>query len=305
TDAIRRTLGALGLRTKRGKELPRQTFHAMLRNELYAGWVCGAGLRVAGTHEAINTEKLFADVQRALNGESNGAVPHTRQNESFPLRGLVQCASCLKPLTAGHATGRNKVKHPRYWCWNRACTDKVGVAAEKLEQDFVNILAFIEPTDEWLAEQHDIAARAWKQRQERTAQDRKALTMRLQEQNTLNQNLIIAKLRGEVSQADFDAVKPSITQAIAEIEASQKAMEMQSGTMAAFIEATERKTIELVATWRAAGISERQELQSAVFPDGLPYSVKHGFFEPGKSSIINDFSNMMLEMCQVGVPDGI
>ncbi|HET6844956.1 MAG TPA: recombinase family protein [Candidatus Angelobacter sp.] len=37
TDAIRRTLGALGLRTKRGQELPRQTFHAMLRNELYAG----------------------------------------------------------------------------------------------------------------------------------------------------------------------------------------------------------------------------------------------------------------------------
>ncbi|HLK06408.1 MAG TPA: hypothetical protein VKV30_00635 [Candidatus Angelobacter sp.] len=121
----------------------------------------------------------------------------------------------------------------------------------------------------------------------------------------MNQNLILAKLRGEVSQADFDAVKPSIAQAIAEIESSQKALEMESGTMAAFIEATERKTLNLVATWRAAGISERQELQNAVFPEGLPYSTKHGFFEPSKSSIINSFVDMMLEMCQVGVPDGI
>ncbi|MGZ4828257.1 MAG: hypothetical protein ACXV78_01345, partial [Candidatus Angelobacter sp.] len=176
---------------------------------------------------------------------------------------------------------------------------------EKLEQDFVNILGFMQPTDEWLAEQHDIAARAWKQRQERTAQDRKALTMRLQEQTTLNQKLILAKLKGEVSQADFDAVKPSIAQAITEIEASQKAIEMESGTMSAFIEATERKTLKLVATWRAAGINERQEMQNAAFPDGLPYSVKNGFFEPGKSSILNAFSDMMLELCQVGVPDGI
>lgn len=278
----------------------------MLRNELYAGWVCGAGLRVAGKHETIITEKLFADVQRALNGDSNGgAVPHSRQNQDFPLRGLVQCASCLKPLTAGHAVGRGKVRHARYWCWNKECKDKVGVSAEKLEQDFINILAFVQPTDEWLEQQHDIAVTAWKQRQERTAQDRRSLTLRLQEQNTLNQNIILAKLRGEVTQADFDAVKPSIAKAIADLEASQRALEMESGTMSAFIEATERKVIDLVATWRAAGVSERQELQNAVFPAGLPCSAKNGFFEPDKASIIKDFSDMMLELCQVGVPDGI
>lgn len=75
--------------------------------------------------------------------------------------------------------------------------------------------------------------------------------------------------------------------------------------MSAFIEATERKTIELATTWRAADVSERQELQNMVFPQGLPYSVKNGFFEPAKSSLITDLVDVLESLCTVGVPDGI
>jgi hypothetical protein len=78
SDAIRRTLGALGLRTKRGQELPGRTFHTMLRNELYAGWVCAAGLRVLGKHEPVIAEKTYADVRRALDGGSNASPPEYR-----------------------------------------------------------------------------------------------------------------------------------------------------------------------------------------------------------------------------------
>lgn len=208
--------------------------------------MCGAGLRVIGKHEPIITEKLYADVQSALEVGSNGVVPHTKQNPDFSLRGFVLCATCHKPLTGGHAVGRNKVKHARYWCWNRECPDKVGVAAEKLEGDFLNLLALMQPTDEFLSQQHDVAVRAWEQRQSRTEQDRRSLTMRLQEQTTLNRDLVLAKLKGEVSQADFDIVKPGIEQAIADMQAAHKALEMESGTMSAFIEATERKTVDLV-----------------------------------------------------------
>ncbi|HET6844955.1 MAG TPA: hypothetical protein VFK06_25215 [Candidatus Angelobacter sp.] len=122
----------------------------------------------------------------------------------------------------------------------------MGVAAEKLEGDFLNLLALMQPTDEFLSQQHDVAVRAWEQRQSRTEQDRRSLTMRLQEQTTLNRDLVLAKLKGEVSQADFDIVKPGIEQAIADMQAAHKALEMESGTMSAFIEATERKTVDLV-----------------------------------------------------------
>jgi hypothetical protein len=47
------------------------------------------------------------------------------------------------------------------------------------------------------------------------------------------------------------------------------------------------------------------KLQSALFPDGLPYSSKYDFFEPGKSPLINQFVDMLKDLCHVGVPDRI
>lgn len=306
TDVIRRTLGALGLRTRRGQEIPRQTFLSMLRNELYAGWVCGAGLRVAGKHEPIISEGLFAAVQRVLDGNANGiAIPHPKGNPDFPLRGFVKCATCGKGLTAGHAIGRNKVKHPRYWCWNAACPDKVGVSKEQLETHWTRLLAMYQPTDDYLAESGKIAMRAWEQRQARTADDSRALTMRLQEQTTLNQKLILAKLKGEVSQSDFDAVKPGIDKEIADIEAAKKALEMESSTMSSLIEAMRFKLKNLVETWRNGGMSDRCELQNALYPEGLPYSAKKGFFEPSKPFVLNQVVAMAEQYRHVGVPDGI
>jgi site-specific DNA recombinase len=306
TDVIRRTLGALGLRTRRGLEIPRQTFLSMLRNELYAGWVCGAGLRVAGKHEAIISEKLYANVQRVLDGNgAGGLMPRPKGNPDFPLRGFVRCATCDRVLTAGHATGRNKVKHPRYWCWNSKCSDKVGVSKAQLETDWVRLLAMYQPTDEYLDESGKIAMRAWEQRQTRTAEDSRSLTIRLQDQITLNQKLILAKLKGEVSQSDFDAVKPGVDKEIADIEAAKKALEMESSTMSSLVEAMRFKLVNLVDTWREGGMSDRCELQNAMFPEGLPYSVKKGFFEPSKSPLINEMVGMLTELCHVGVPDGI
>jgi site-specific DNA recombinase len=306
TDAIRRTLGALGLRTKRGIEIPRQTFLTMLRNELYAGWVCGAGVRVMGKHEPIITEQLYAAVQRVLDGNgAGGPMPRPKGNPDFPLRGFVQCATCGKVLTGGHAVGRNKAKHARYWCWNSKCEDRVGVSKERLEEDWIRLLAMYQPTDEFLREQSNIAIKAWEQRQSRTAEDSRALTVRLQAQVTLNQKLVLAKLKGEVSQADFDAVKPAIEKEIAAIEDAKKALEIESETMQSLIDSMKRKLVNLIETWRNAGISERCELQNALFPDGLPYSSKHGFFEPGKSPLINQFVDMLEDLCHVGVPDGI
>lgn len=166
----------------------------------------------------------------------------------------------------------------------------------QLETDWVRLLAMYQPTDEYLDESGKIAMRAWEQRQERTAEDSRALTIRLQDQITLNQKLILAKLKGEVSQSDFDAVKPGVDKEIADIEAAKKALAMKSSTMSSLIEAMRFKLVNLVDTWREGGMSDRCELQNALFPEGLPYSSKHGFFEPGKSRLINQFVDMLEEL---------
>jgi len=38
-EDVRKEVNALGLRSSTGREIPRQSFHIMLRNEIYAGWL--------------------------------------------------------------------------------------------------------------------------------------------------------------------------------------------------------------------------------------------------------------------------
>jgi DNA invertase Pin-like site-specific DNA recombinase len=44
-EGIRKEVNALGLRGQSGRGIPRQSFHNMLRNELYTGWVVSGDLR--------------------------------------------------------------------------------------------------------------------------------------------------------------------------------------------------------------------------------------------------------------------
>src|SRR5262249_28604760 len=116
-DAVLRQVTALGLKTRKGRTLSKQSFGRMLKNPFYCGWIVSNGAKFKGTHAPLISEELFQTVQARINGKS---ASHKSVNEDFPLRGFIKCAGCGKPLTAGWAKGRTE-KYPRYWCWQKGC----------------------------------------------------------------------------------------------------------------------------------------------------------------------------------------
>jgi hypothetical protein len=90
-DALR-TVTALGLTTRKLRPVPRQTWHSIIRNPIYAGWVRSGELLVQGVHESIVPQELFDNVQEYL---QDGQKPHSRA-EPFILNSL--CGnSCAVP----------------------------------------------------------------------------------------------------------------------------------------------------------------------------------------------------------------
>ena len=282
-DDVLRTITALGLRNARGAMLPRQTWHAALRNPLYAGWVKSGDLIERGVHPPIVTQQLFDAVQQVLTGRSK--TTRTRQvlNPEFPLRQFMRCSKCNKGLTAGIA----KKKFPYYWCYQKGCRS-VFVPAEELEQAFVGWLAQYEPTTEYLALLPSIAKEVWAKRKERAKQDSRALTIRLQEQKYLNSQAIKAKLKGELAEEDFADLKQNINEEITRIEAAITALESERSTMEELIAQTQRELIDLPSAWKKAGLSERRELCSMLFPQGLVWGHEWGFLNSKNTSIMQD-----------------
>jgi hypothetical protein len=299
-DAVLKLVTSLGLTTKKGRPLSKQSFARMLSNPLYTGWIVTGEDRVLGNHDPLVSDELFRSVQDRLNGK---ARPHKKLNEDFPLRGVVRCAKCGKALTAGWVRGRKEL-YPRYWCWETKCK-AVGVSREDLEGQFVSLLSRMQPTAELLAELPERAAAHWQARKAQIAVDARTLTNSLAVEKTLNQKAIMAKLNGTVSDADFDSVKASITEKISRIESQINALDCERSTMDDLLKQTQTQAVDLVGAWQKGNVNQRQELATAFFPEGLVFSHERRFFEPSNVVIhqmvwrfVNDTSNF-------GVPDGI
>ncbi|MGB8582927.1 MAG: recombinase family protein [Candidatus Sulfotelmatobacter sp.] len=177
-EEVLRRINLLGLNTRRGRPLTKQTLSRLLRNQIYAGWIVSGENKVKGLHQPLVSQTLFDDVQDALAGKTSTPVVHKKVNSEFPLKGFVMCSGCGKKLTAGFVKGRTE-KYPRYWCWNPKCVVRVSASREELENAFVGILSMMEPTQELLNRLPEIAKTYWAHRLDRITTERRALSSRL------------------------------------------------------------------------------------------------------------------------------
>jgi site-specific DNA recombinase len=237
-------------------------------------------------------------VQDVLDGK-RVPVPHKRVSEDFPLRGFARCAKCDRPLTAGWVTGRGGKKYARYWCFNKTCK-RVGISREGLESHFVQLLAMMQPTAELLAKLPDIAKSNWEQRSKRIEDEKRALQNRLNENKSLNLRAIEARIKGELSTGDLEKFKDANDKSIAEIEEQLNSLKAEQFTMEGLIADARRSIVNLAKSWLKADLARRQEIQTALFPDGLVFSPDFLFFEPRNHTLSQAVSELVTVLLQDG-----
>ena len=284
TDEVLRRVSALGLTTRKGKPVSRQTFHMILRNPLYAGWVKSGDLLVKGVHEPIVSQKLFDDVQYVLGENSRTAQPRQVVNAEFPLRQWVRCAACGKGLTGAVVKAKGL---SYYFCYKKGCRS-VLVRKELLETRFLQILGMLQPTYELLQQLPEIAKRQWAAREQRVRQEQKSLKGRIVELKRLNLEGIKAKMRGELTQEDFESLKASNLEEIERLEKQVTSLESEISTVQQLISESEKELVDFQGAWKRGGINEKRELQTALFPDGLAFDATNGFLNHKNRQIMAD-----------------
>jgi site-specific DNA recombinase len=306
-EQVLRRITLLGLTTRRGRPLTKQTLSRLLRNQIYAGWVVSGENKIKGQHQPLVSQELFDAVQDALDGKEAAPVVHKKLNDDFPLKGFIRCTGCEKKLTAGWVKGR-KEKYPRYWCWNPKCSVRVSASRDEIENAFVRILGMMEPTQELLNRLPEIAKAYWAKRLEHITTERRRLSNRLAEVKTLNQRILLQKVKGELSAEDFATVKETVTQQKADAEAQLNVLDAETTTMQGLLEETQRNTVDLVKAWRNGTVQQRQELAWSLYPEGLVFSRETHYFEPRNTLLMNAWG----EMCEgifsgkiIGAGDGI
>lgn len=296
-DETLRTLNVIGLSTRTGKPVPRQTWYAILKNPIYCGWVKSKDLLVKGVHEPIVTQELFDSVQQAM--QDNGKGNKTRQafRPEFPLRQFVKCFHCGKGLTAGVI----KKKFLYYWCYNKQCR-KVLVSAQHLEYRFIHLLVSYGPSIELLKQLPMIVEQQWKVREARLNKDIKVLQDKLTEITRLNQLAVKAKLTGELTKEDFDGLKLNNAEESARINREIKSFESELSMMIELIQQGEHDLLDLASAWRKSGVKEKRELQQVIFPDGLYFHAESDFLNHKNKSLIDAWDVYLQELTKQSAP---
>jgi len=104
-----------------------------------------------------------------------------------------------------------------------------------LESEFVEYLGTLRPDAATVAQFPTIAAEVWARRQGDSSMTAKELTVRLEEQKKLKAELLRARLRGEVSQADYAQANVDFDDEIEVVAQQIHALRSQRGTLDAFL----------------------------------------------------------------------
>ena len=295
-----------GLTTAGGRPLPKQTFQAVLRNPLYAGFVTLPSdptfEPVKGLHEAIVSEEIFDCVQAILDGRRPSIVPKKKINPLLPLKCLVRCESCGTPLTGGLAKGRSK-RYPRYWCRKQGCR-AVKLSSTQLEDEFLGLLGRLRANQNTIAAFPKIAARVWQEKQGDSERESQRLTMRLAEQKRLKFELLKMRMRGELSREEFEQANVDFAAEIYVIEEQQRAVASRRDTADSFVRFAELQLMDIANAWRIAGPDQKQRVQNLLFEGGLDYSPNVGILNRSNSSLFSVLEAMNSESGLLVGPEG-
>jgi site-specific DNA recombinase len=222
---------------------------------------------------------LFHSVQDVLNGRRLSVAPKRKHNPNFPLKCFVRCESCGTPLTGGLVTGKNKAhKFGYYWCRNPHCR-AVMVRREKLEDLFVDYLRGLKPDNQAVVALPEIAEQVWTQRQGDAEASARKLRARLDEQKRLKSELLRAKLRGEVAQADYAAANAEFDAEIAMLNEQFRATQLDRASFEEFLRFANAALVDIASAWECAESEERLGVQTLLFQNALRYSQERGNFE--------------------------
>lgn len=144
------------------KEVYLEFVNRVLTQLLYTGFVeyreWGISKR-PGKHQAFISEEIFNKIQAKLKRPER--MPRETDSLEYPLRRVISCSVCGKPMTASASRGRTKY-YAHYTCNNKECSlSPKNITASKVEDDYITLLESIKVDPELLEMTKDVAIRVW------------------------------------------------------------------------------------------------------------------------------------------------
>lgn len=274
---------SIGLRSRNGKVLSKDSINRMLETPIYAGMVVDRltdGEVVEGKHPALISEATYETNQFLLHGkDSRKGQNHRKISPTYPLKGFVTCCWCDGLLYASAPTSGGGKSSPRYHCSRKGCTAEAkSVKAAILNEGFETLLAKLEPTpkllklyrqvlkSEYVKHLGSLNTRIRQARNDLSQIDRtrmNALKKFADEELSLEEKTQIID--------ELDIEKSRLMSELKKLDQQQLITESDIDSGLNFMQHADKQ-------WLRLGVEGKQAFQKMMFPRGMVYDMKQQRF---------------------------
>jgi site-specific DNA recombinase len=278
----------IGLRSRYGKVLTEDRIHRLLKHPIYAGYISSNFTNyelVEGKHPALISLETYETNQRILFGKNaRKGETHLKVNKLYPLKGLVQCINCHKPLYASAPTAGNGQPSPRYHCARSECRGKVkSIKARQVHDDFELMLQKFIPSNGILKLYKTILIREANSQLGRLNSNIKSLRDDISRLDSARLNAIQKFTESEISIDEKNELIDHLDSQKLLSSSRLKDLERQQSLRTADIEQAINLMDNVAAQWAESELDIQIRFQNMLFPDGLVYDHERGKF--GTSTI--------------------
>ena len=258
-----------------GLKLYKQRLTEIFRNVFYCGKIQHLYLGdkiIDGKQEKLVSQAIFDKVQENLSGNHD----HYEQREitpEFPLKRHVLCPEHGKPFT-GYIASKNKKGY--YKCNIKGCG--TNVAAEVLHEKYSALLSWYIIPVELRSVMEQVLQRKFKQKNERTYQEKEVLSKRVKEIETKIKNL---RKKFAFDDIDKDTFKVALEELESQKTILDKELKMVDGDLSNLAEYT-ASTIAICSKlgnlWNKLDFNLCQKIQKLVHPQGIEWDKEKGCY---------------------------
>lgn len=278
---LARLLDGWGLADARGRSTRPQLVDRILGKHLtfYAGLLVNpwTGEEMPGLHEPMISETELRQIQAIRAGKAR-VVKRDRFNPLFPLRRVVRCGTCDRPLTGAVSRG-NGGQYAYYECYNRSCVEaRKAIPKDSLEGAFAVYLDRITPKEKCLGVFEEAVLDAYQEECRRSETHRERHAQRLAKLEARRRRICELREDGSYGRDTFrerlKAVDLEMATANARLAETHDEEEFPvEEALAGAVAFIRNLRIE----WEALAPELQPRFGKLVFPEGISYMRDSGF----------------------------
>ena len=264
---------AMGQKSRTGRKITKQFVAQIIRNPIYCGRIVVPkfGIDTKGIHQPLISEKLFDEANGEGNGATNRKLPRNKDNQDFPLRGLIQCEGCGGNITGGKTKGHTKY-YQYYNCHDHECAKRTSIKKDSLEKDFTIFLSELTPNDELFEILKEAIKIAHELELQSVTTSGRKLGARIVELKDKKDKLLDLKIREQISDDEFASANEKVKLLIAELENELASLTVPELGLDNMIESGIDFLKHLPENWRGLAVKDLKVLRSLLFPQNVIYT---------------------------------